>query len=240
MGRPRRLSVDELSKYLRPMLEGMLIWAGDTKNRFKLKVRVIVERLSRRCGFDAVSEAMPASDTRLLTHIRKEHARKQRRREDEAMSVASKATKSSMARTARASEWDASKIFSDGRGTSVGASTAVRGRGAGGRQMRGEEGDPMDLLEGGAGRRMRAAVGGQQEEEDADMVSVRLFESGGRGSGHPSGPATAKSYPIRLLNVAVPSEVTEISRAAGLRARHGREARDLRRGREAGEGRRGL
>lgn len=35
-------------------------------------MRLIVEKLARRCGFDAVEAAMPESDTKLLTHIRKE------------------------------------------------------------------------------------------------------------------------------------------------------------------------
>ncbi len=41
---------------------------------------MIVERLARRCGFDEVAKYIPESDTRLLTHIRKQHNRKQRRK----------------------------------------------------------------------------------------------------------------------------------------------------------------
>ena len=41
---------------------------------------MIVERLARRCGYDAVAAAMPAGDVRLLGHIRKEALRKQRLR----------------------------------------------------------------------------------------------------------------------------------------------------------------
>ena len=42
------------------------------------QVRVIVERLARRCGYDAVAAAMPAGDRRLLSHIQKEMLRKKR------------------------------------------------------------------------------------------------------------------------------------------------------------------
>jgi len=45
-------------------------------------VRTIVERLARRCGYDAVAAAMPAGDKRLLQHIRRETLRKQRLRAD--------------------------------------------------------------------------------------------------------------------------------------------------------------
>jgi hypothetical protein len=40
-----------------------------------------VERLARRCGFDDVAAHIPPSESRLLTHIRKEHNRKVRRRQ---------------------------------------------------------------------------------------------------------------------------------------------------------------
>ncbi len=42
------------------------------------QVRVVVERLAKRCGFEEVAKHIPESDARLLTHIRKEHNRKQR------------------------------------------------------------------------------------------------------------------------------------------------------------------
>lgn len=42
------------------------------------QVRVIVERLARRCGYDAVAGAMPQGDRRLLSHIQKEMLRKKR------------------------------------------------------------------------------------------------------------------------------------------------------------------
>ena len=44
---------------------------------------MIVERLARRCGYDAVAGAMPPGDKRLLIHIRRENLRKQRLRADE-------------------------------------------------------------------------------------------------------------------------------------------------------------
>lgn len=47
-----------------------------------LQVRVIVERLAKRCGFDSVAQHIPAAHSRLLTHIRKAHNRKQRLRSE--------------------------------------------------------------------------------------------------------------------------------------------------------------
>jgi len=65
---------------LRQLLEALLVWSDDPKNKFRLRVRLVVERLVRRLGADAVSSAMPAGDARLLSHIRKAEARKARRR----------------------------------------------------------------------------------------------------------------------------------------------------------------
>lgn len=42
------------------------------------QVRVVVERLARRLGYDAVAANIPEEHSKLLTHIRKEKARKLR------------------------------------------------------------------------------------------------------------------------------------------------------------------
>jgi ribosomal RNA-processing protein 12 len=73
------LPLEQLQPFLPQILEGLLLWCEDSKNKFKLKVRSIVERLAKRCGFEAMAQAMPPSDSRLLAHIRKESNRKQRR-----------------------------------------------------------------------------------------------------------------------------------------------------------------
>jgi hypothetical protein len=46
-----------------------------------------VEKLARKCGFDAVQAAMPAGDSKLLTHIRKERTRKEVRKSGAAPQV---------------------------------------------------------------------------------------------------------------------------------------------------------
>ena len=47
----------------------------------------MVERLARRCGFDAVSKLIPEQHRRLVTHIRKERVRKERIRAGNAEQV---------------------------------------------------------------------------------------------------------------------------------------------------------
>ncbi len=49
-------------------------------NPLPLQVRLIVEKLAKRCGFEEVEAAMPEGDTKLLMHIRKERTRKEARK----------------------------------------------------------------------------------------------------------------------------------------------------------------
>lgn len=41
---------------------------------------MIIERLVRRLDYETVAECMPEDDRKLLTHIRKDQARKQRKK----------------------------------------------------------------------------------------------------------------------------------------------------------------
>lgn len=71
-----------------------LLRVGSERFRTADQVRLIVEKLARRCGFDEVEAAMPEDDTRLLTHIRKERARKATRKAGAAATEVAAATHS--------------------------------------------------------------------------------------------------------------------------------------------------
>ena len=73
-----RLDSDTLREYTPKILEGTLIWAEDSKNKFRLKVRVILERLAKKVGFEILQQNIPESHKSLLTHIRKQMGRKDR------------------------------------------------------------------------------------------------------------------------------------------------------------------
>ncbi|KAG2424708.1 hypothetical protein HXX76_014284 [Chlamydomonas incerta] len=242
-----RLPVELLTPQLGPILEGMLIWAEDSKNKFKLKVRVIVERLARRCGFDAVAAVMPPGDAKLLSHIRKEAAKKQRRKAggseggseagDEDGRSRRSAGRSTIARTARASQWGETAVFSSedggsegagGRGgarsvRSAGGPKSVAGRSAGGgaQQQQGRRGgagaggvrlaagggDPLDLLDAAASRQLVRSAAG-----------VRPAGAGGGGA-EPTftrDPATGK--------MVIAEEAGDGEGGAGRKRRRGKDA----------------
>jgi ribosomal RNA-processing protein 12 len=102
-----RLDSKTLLDYTPQILEGALIWAEDSKNKFRLKVRVILERLAKKVGFEALERYIPESHRPLLTHIRKETKRKDRL----------KSARSEM-------DWDG-QSFADTVGTKGGRSHAV-------------------------------------------------------------------------------------------------------------------
>ena len=112
----------------------------DGFNRFRSKVRVVVERLVKRCGWQAVEAVTPELHSALLQHMRREEVRNEKRRK---ASVAgsefgggrARTEAGRSARTGRKSAWNDAEVFSDddegtkfgGRG---GKSTVGGGRGA--------------------------------------------------------------------------------------------------------------
>ena len=63
------------------IIDCLFNWCGEHKKKLRGKIRVVVERLVRRFGIDAVERLIPESDIKLLRYIRRAKARKQRKRE---------------------------------------------------------------------------------------------------------------------------------------------------------------
>jgi ribosomal RNA-processing protein 12 len=134
-----RVPVELLTPHLPIIIEGVLLWAEDSKNKFRFKIRKLLQYLCKRCGYEAVAGLWPESHAKLLTSIRKEFSRKARRKvaaagaaSEHGRSVDGRQTVISAARTARASEWGHSAIFSDDR-----EGTEVLTSGAGARSLAG-------------------------------------------------------------------------------------------------------
>lgn len=118
-----RLPVADLVTALPSILEGILLWAEDSKNKFRLKVRVIMERVARRVGFEEMEKCMPEKHKRLLTHIRKANNRRERKKAagsrrddgDDEMEFdeRSRKTRQTVAKTAGKSDWRDSVMDED-------------------------------------------------------------------------------------------------------------------------------
>eukprot|EP00271_Cylindrocystis_brebissonii_P012543 TRINITY_DN3123_c0_g1_i1.p1 TRINITY_DN3123_c0_g1~~TRINITY_DN3123_c0_g1_i1.p1 ORF type:complete len:429 (-),score=108.54 TRINITY_DN3123_c0_g1_i1:301-1473(-) len=89
-----------------------------------MKVRVILERLVRRCGYDVVARGIPEQHAKLLTHIRKTKEREKRAKDKgrrpqpgeadaKGSEAGSESRSKSRASTERRSQWAHSEVFSD-------------------------------------------------------------------------------------------------------------------------------
>ncbi|GMM52257.1 mRNA-binding protein [Starmerella bacillaris] len=69
-----------LEARLPTLLEKLLAWSNEHKNHFKNKVRHMIERIIRICGYEAVEKAFPESDMKLLLYIQKNKERARRKK----------------------------------------------------------------------------------------------------------------------------------------------------------------
>ena len=189
-----RLPPDQLAPHLDELLTGLLVWAHDSKNRFKAKVRGVVERLVRRCGADAVTEHVPSEHAPLVAHIRRQQAREEKRKRAGSQAgdtLAAPSVGGGGARTARGarSTWNESELFSHGGDARTVRSAAraaakqpLNVRLGGGRRGTGRSGkdEPLDLMDegtmrsvfgrgsaGSAGRLRTIFDDSEDDEEDA-------------------------------------------------------------------------
>jgi ribosomal RNA-processing protein 12 len=125
-----RLPQADLAALLPSMVPALLLPCDDEEgfNRFRSKVRVVVERLVKRCGWQAVEAVTPTAHAALLTHMRREEVRNEKRRK---ASVAgsefgggkgAKSMAGKSAKTGRKSAWNDADVFSDDDGEGGGGS----------------------------------------------------------------------------------------------------------------------
>ncbi|KAL3919924.1 MAG: hypothetical protein SGILL_003511 [Bacillariaceae sp.] len=72
-------SKEQLQPLLQEILSGLLSYHRG-KDRFRAKIKIIIKKLVKLFGYDALMPFVPESDTRLLTHMRKLSERETRRK----------------------------------------------------------------------------------------------------------------------------------------------------------------
>mmetsp|Transcript_17936 Transcript_17936/g.69484 ORF Transcript_17936/g.69484 Transcript_17936/m.69484 type:complete len:1045 (-) Transcript_17936:34-3168(-) len=60
-----------LEDHLAKVVGALLIWANDTKNRFRLKVRVVLERLIKKYGYERIEPLIPEDQHKFVANIHK-------------------------------------------------------------------------------------------------------------------------------------------------------------------------
>ena len=66
--------------YVCMQVKHILSWSENTRSHFRLKARVILERLIRKCGYDVVASFVPEKHKKLVVHIRKMNERQKKKK----------------------------------------------------------------------------------------------------------------------------------------------------------------
>eukprot|EP00731_Ephydatia_muelleri_P020499 Em0013g226a len=69
-----------LEPHLDDLVSSVLSWGEDSKNHFRLKARVILERLVRKFGYERVAGVVPEKHKKLIVHIEKMNERQKRKK----------------------------------------------------------------------------------------------------------------------------------------------------------------
>ena len=71
-----------LEPHLDDLVSSVLSWGEDSKNHFRLKARVILERLVRKFGYERVAGVVPEKHKKLIVHIEKMNERQKRKKRE--------------------------------------------------------------------------------------------------------------------------------------------------------------
>lgn len=74
------LPKEQLRAFLPDITNGLLVWIGESKNRFRAKTRIILIKLCRKYGYDEVAALVPPEDRALIKHIKKTKEREDKKK----------------------------------------------------------------------------------------------------------------------------------------------------------------
>ncbi|QDZ25086.1 NUC173 domain-containing protein [Chloropicon primus] len=111
------------------VIESLLIWANDTKNRFRLKIRHILEKVIRTLGIDEVTKYIPEEHLPLIRHIRKQKSQEKRKREGSVAGFSVKTRETAGKRTTWTYMEDEANDMGDNVTSSKFGATTVRSSG---------------------------------------------------------------------------------------------------------------
>jgi ribosomal RNA-processing protein 12 len=76
------LPKEQLEEYLSDIINGLLVWIGESKNRFRAKTRIILIKLCRKYGYERIAELVPEEDRALIKHIKKTKEREDKKKSE--------------------------------------------------------------------------------------------------------------------------------------------------------------
>lgn len=75
------IPLETLETMLPDLLEGLLKWVGQSKNRFRAKTKIILMKLCRKYGYEKIHALVPEEDQKLITYLKKEKIKTERKKE---------------------------------------------------------------------------------------------------------------------------------------------------------------
>lgn len=72
------LSEEILQKNLKPTIENIFLWINESKNRFRSKIKLILQKFISRCGYEEMRRIVPEEHHKLLASVRRDMARNEK------------------------------------------------------------------------------------------------------------------------------------------------------------------
>jgi len=105
---------DKLEPILPDMIDGVMKWAGETKNRFKATIKLIMKKLCRLFTFETVSALLPEADQALIAYLQRMALRSSRKRLNGQVSSTSAASAGGAGTDMDSDDDDDGDVFEDG------------------------------------------------------------------------------------------------------------------------------
>uniref|UniRef100_M4BNY8 Uncharacterized protein n=1 Tax=Hyaloperonospora arabidopsidis (strain Emoy2) TaxID=559515 RepID=M4BNY8_HYAAE len=166
------LPKNELAPFLPDIINGLLVWIGESKNRFRAKTRIILIKLCRKFGYEHVAALVPEEDRALIRHIKKTKEREDKKKSELAAEAAE--------RRAAKKNRDAFEEFmadSDDEGDDDEAAAMqvlkrkkdLHRKPKGGQVIQEDEDDILDFLDDNAAvKSIRSSRKGRREDDESD------------------------------------------------------------------------
>ncbi|CAI5714491.1 unnamed protein product [Peronospora destructor] len=171
------LRKDQLEHFLPDIINGLLVWIGESKNRFRAKTRIILIKLCRKFGYDHVAALVPEEDRALIRHIKKTKEREYKKKSELAVEAAERRAAKKNRDTFEEFMADSADEGDDDEAAAMQVlkrKKDLHKKNKGGKVIREDEDDIMDFLDDNAAVKniFLAQKGGRDDDESEDEFQM--------------------------------------------------------------------
>ncbi|CAI5703518.1 unnamed protein product [Peronospora effusa] len=193
------LPKDQLEQFLPDIINGLLVWIGESKNRFRAKTRIILIKLCRKFGYEHVAALVPEEDRALIRHIKKTKEREYKKKSELAVEAAERRAAKKNRDTFEEFMADSADEGDDDEAAAMQVlkrKKDLHKKNKGGKVIREDEDDIMDFLDDNAAVKniFVAQKGGPVDDESEDEFQMtkdgRMIILGGENDDDMKGGST--------------------------------------------------